>query len=274
MALPLTQTSTILSIPYSTITGRIVLWNQLTCRSKIIPLQSNDDLWLFSSKAVKLGLVNKKTGASRIIAQASLTRAELNGFLFNDAGVDSRGRLWVGIMPDPFDIKSTSGSLWRVDADLSMQEIIGTGLGTPNGLGWSPDEKTFYLNDSVKKAVLAFDYDIESGTVSSQRTLWESEQIGPDGLTVDVVGNIWAALFQQGKVAKVSPNGELLAEVNLPVKTVTDVLFVGEEIFITTAGSGADGSNNVYTCHVGVKGRELYKFPLAANYLGTTGGAV
>jgi len=159
--------------------------------------------------------------------------------------------------------------MFRLDPDLSIHKVIDGGLNIANGISWSPDDKTMYVTDTLI-GIWAFDYDIANGTISNKRMFYPAEGFhggSPDGHAVDVKGCIWAALYGGSKVVRISPQGEVIAEVLLPTKCLTDVAFAGEDIFVST---GKDGSKtespasggDIYRCHVGVKGLPLTKFKL------------
>ncbi len=87
-----------------------------------------------------------------------------------------------------------------------------------NGLGWSPDGATMYLADSGPRLVHAFTFDQLTGNISDGRVLVTvAEHVGtPDGLTVDVDGDIWVAIYGGGRVHRYSPEGVLREELLLP----------------------------------------------------------
>ena len=60
----------------------------------------------------------------------------------------------------------------------------------------------------------------------------------PDGLTVDINGNIWVAHWNGGKISQISSSGKLLKEIKLPSMNITSLCFGGDnfkELFITSA---------------------------------------
>ena len=107
-----------------------------------------------------------------------------------------------------------------------------TGLTISNGIGWSPDGRTMYLNDSGTGCVDAFDFDGSSGAITRRRTLVRLDEPGvaPDGLTVDEEGGIWVALWDGGAVNRYAPDGTLLATVQLPVERPTSCAFGGPDL--------------------------------------------
>ena len=52
-------------------------------------------------------------------------------------------------------------ALYRYDPDGSLH-VMETGLTISNGLGWSPDGRTFYLTDSPQRKIYAYRFDLET----------------------------------------------------------------------------------------------------------------
>ncbi|MCX6362703.1 MAG: SMP-30/gluconolactonase/LRE family protein, partial [Actinobacteria bacterium] len=146
----------------------------------------------------------------------------------NDGACDAAGRLWVGTMA--LDERSPVGALYRVDPDYSVTTIL-TGTTISNGLGWSPSGRSFYFVDSPTCRVDVFDCDLATGTLENRRPLAAVEVEGavPDGLNVDAEGCVWVALHGGWGLNRYSPEGELVAEVRLPVAKVTSCCFGGPE---------------------------------------------
>jgi len=67
------------------------------------------------------------------------------------------------------------------------------GLTISNGIGWSPDAHDFYLIDTLRGTIYA--YDAHVGRIENLRVLVQvAEGEGfPDGLTMDSEGCIWSA---------------------------------------------------------------------------------
>jgi hypothetical protein len=60
----------------------------------------------------------------------------------------------------------------------------------------------------------------------------------PDGAAVDVQGNYWVAMFEGARLLKLSPAGELLADIPVPAQCPTMPCFGGDDLqtlYITTA---------------------------------------
>lgn len=144
-------------------------------------------------------------------------------------------------------------------------------LKIPNTISWSPDNKTSYYTHSTGRAVYAHDYSLADGSVSGHRVFYEHDGPGePDGHRVDVDGNIWHAVYGEARVLKISPEGKLIGQINLPTKNITCCEFVGTELFITTANDDAGEGRSkelggaLFRVDVGTTGLEPFKFKLGA----------
>jgi sugar lactone lactonase YvrE len=161
---------------------------------------------------------------------------------FNDGKCDARGRFLAGTMDmgeqDPF------GSFYSFDRG-STTKLLGQ-VTISNGLTWSPDHKTLYFIDTPTREVKAFDYDLESGAIANPRLAVSiPEAFGwPDGMTSDMQGNVWIAMWGGAQITKWNPNtGELLEQIPVPAKNVSSCVFGGtnhNELYITSARKGLD----------------------------------
>lgn len=163
----------------------------------------------------------------------------------NDIAIDSKDRLYAS---DP-DWKSGTGRIWLIDADGKVTLL--DSLGIVNGIDLNPDEKTLYVNSSRK----IFAYDISpDGTITNKRLLMEFPDFGMDGMRCDIDGNLYIARFGKGVVAKVSPEGKLIREINLAGKRPTNVAFGGVDgrtVYVTLQDMG-----NIESFRVDLPGRE------------------
>jgi sugar lactone lactonase YvrE len=156
---------------------------------------------------------------------------------FNDGRVDAQGRLWAGSMNERRD--GYSGQLYRLDADHRLTAMI-PGIMISNGLAWSPDRRTMYHADTVKREITAWDFDGTSGDISNRRVFaqLEAERDRPDGAAVDSEGCYWSAFYSAGKVVRLSPRGERLSEYPLPAMCPTMCAFGGPDLrtlYVTSA---------------------------------------
>jgi sugar lactone lactonase YvrE len=162
---------------------------------------------------------------------------------FNDGKVDAAGRFWVGTIYEPRD--KPAAEMYVLERG-EVRKAWSGGMTNSNGLGFSPDNKTMYHADTATHRVRCFDFDVKTGAVSNEREVRRfsddksSPAYGgrPDGAAVDSEGNYWVAMFEGGRVVKLSPSGDQLDEIKLPVRCPTMVAFGGADLrtlYITSA---------------------------------------
>ena len=164
---------------------------------------------------------------------------------FNDGKCDPQGRFWVGTLYEPRSPPRASlhclvrGRLLR-KAD---------GITVSNGLAWSPNGRTMYWSDTHAHTIYAFDFEPGTGALGNRRVfasfagkspgpLLASYGGRPDGAAVDVEGCYWVAMYEGQRLLRLSPEGEVMREVRLPVRCATMPCFGGADLttlYITTA---------------------------------------
>jgi sugar lactone lactonase YvrE len=164
---------------------------------------------------------------------------------FNDGKADPQGRFWVGTIYEPRDPPRASFSCF---ANGKLTKKI-EGITVGNGLAWSPSGRTMHWSDTKAHTVYAADFDPPSGALSRQRVFasFPVKQAGqsldayggrPDGAAMDTEGCYWVAMFEGQRVIRLSPEGEILREVRLPVRCPTMPCFGGPDLktlYITTS---------------------------------------
>jgi sugar lactone lactonase YvrE len=159
---------------------------------------------------------------------------------FNDGKCDPQGRFWFGSMSR--SLEKGQGTLYRYDPDGSLH-IMEKNVTLSNGLGWSPDQKTFYYTDSPLKIIYAYDYDPPTGNITRRRIFVDLSHAPsyPDGLTVDAEGCVWSVQWDGWCILRFAPNGRLIQRVPMPVKRPTSCVFGGKEgdlLYVTSASVG------------------------------------
>lgn len=175
----------------------------------------------------------------RDLEMIAAVEADRPDMRMNDGYCDARGRFWAGTMS--LGRRGPFGGLYRLDADRRVTTVL-TGVGTSNGIDWSPDGRTLYYIDSYLQTVDAFDVEPESGELGNRRTLVRYAADGGhgDGLVVDAEGHLWVALWGGSAVHRYTPDGDLELVIELPATQVTKPAFGGpdlEDLYITTAAS-------------------------------------
>ncbi|MFG6446698.1 SMP-30/gluconolactonase/LRE family protein [Roseateles sp. BYS180W] len=163
---------------------------------------------------------------------------------FNDGKPDPRGRLWVGTLDDA---RRPEAALYCW-SDGQFQRRA-EGITTSNGLAWCPQGQLMYWADTKAHTIYRMSFDLETGALG-EREVWarfapraegqplESYGGRPDGAAVDEEGCYWAAMYEGQQVLRLSPQGEVVQQVSLPVRCPTMVAFGGADLrtlYITTA---------------------------------------
>lgn len=220
----------------------------------------------------RLSRIDMKTGKSYILA-SHFDGKRLNAP--NDITIDEKGRIYfsdpryVGHEP----VEQPVQAVYRLDPDGKLHRVI-TDAGKPNGVCISPDQKTLYVvsNDNGSFAIGAtpkeaplkkgpmtlMAYDLAAdGSAKFRKVLVNyAPQDGPDGLVVDVEGNLYVAVRDETRpgVYVYSPEGKELAYIKTELPT--NVCF-GREAERSTLYITAGKS--LYRIKLGREGYELPK---------------
>lgn len=89
--------------------------------------------------------------------------------------------------------------VYRVDT-AGKVTVLEKGITFPNGIAFSPDEKTLYVAVSDPKQTVIEAFDVQAdGTLANRRVFFDAEPLRKkglkgacDGMKVDVKGNLWA----------------------------------------------------------------------------------
>src|SRR5204863_7088798 len=141
----------------------------------------------------------------------------------NDLAIAPDGTLFAS---DP-NWKASTGQLWRIDRGGKVTRLAAE-MGTTNGIDVSPDGKTLYVNESVQRNIWAFRI-TDLGTLADKRLLIRFPDHGFDGMRCDVDGNLYVTRHGKGTVAKISPEGEVLREIDVLGAHPSNLCFGGPD---------------------------------------------
>jgi gluconolactonase len=173
----------------------------------------------------------------------------------NDLVFTRDGALWI--TDPPFGLPKMDADpkkqlkfnpVWRY-ANGKLTPVI-TDMTAPNGIAFSPDEKTLYVSNSMPKMYIRA-YDVGTGgRLTNPRELISFPPPNPadvpDGMKVDSAGNLWAT--GPGGVRIITPQGKVLGQIVIP-ETVANVAFAddGKTVYLT-------GSTSLYRLHSVIPG--------------------
>ena len=120
-------------------------------------------------------------------------------------------------------------------------QLLIADLPRSNGIAFSPDEKYLYVNNSEPKKIWMRYRVKPDGTLADAKLLYDATSDprvgGPDGMKVDVEGNIYSA--GPGGVWIISPEGKPLGTIVMPER-VSNVAWAGPDrktLYITASTS-------------------------------------
>jgi gluconolactonase len=170
----------------------------------------------------------------------------------NDVVVKSDGTIWFtdppyGILTDyeGFRAQSEIGAchVYRLDPASGAIEIVLDDFDKPNGIAFSPDERTLYVADTGishksdgAHHIRAFDV-VDGERLANGRVFAEISPGCADGFRLDTNGNVWTSAGDGVHVY--SPAGEFLGKIKVP-EVVSNVAFGGPKrnrLFITATTS-------------------------------------
>ena len=203
------------------------------------------------------------TGGGYPLSRVGGFRVDASVIRFNDGKPSPWGDFWAGTMP--WKEGGPSCALYRLTPDGQVAELFG-GVGLSNGLDWSDDRAAFYYADSRSGGVDVFAADPETGELGGRRRFVTVEAGIPDGLTLDVDGCLWLAVFGTGEVRRYTPDGELDTVLRLPVDQPTSMAFGGDDfstLYVTTAREALTPAEvatqphagDIFACTPGTAGR-------------------
>lgn len=171
----------------------------------------------------------------------------------NDVIVDSDGIIWFTDPPygirvqeegHPGVMEYNDCFVFRFDPKTKELHPAITDVEEPNGLAFSPDEKTLYVADT--SCLLRTDgsgnhhiraYDVSDGLCKNGRTFAVIDEGVSDGFRVDLHGNIWTSSYIGVQVF--DPSGKRLGVIPLPEK-VANLCFGGpngDDLYIAATTS-------------------------------------
>jgi gluconolactonase len=171
----------------------------------------------------------------------------------NDVVVQSNGAIWFtdptyGILSDyegyEAEPEQRHHNVFRIDPETGTPEAVISDFVQPNGLAFSPDEKTLYVAESgsshdpaVPSVIRAFEI-ADNGDVLGSGPVFATIDAGlPDGMRVDAAGHLWSSAADG--VHCFAADGTLLGKILVP-EVVSNLAFGGRRgnrLYITATTS-------------------------------------
>lgn len=224
--------------------------------SAVVPRRDPADGWVFASRHGFVAL--DRSGALAPLAEpehGADTR-------MNDGKCDPFGGFWAGSMA--LDDAQGTCSLYRLAPDGTCHRVL-TGVTVSNGLAWRDPEHLYYIDTPTRRVDLLTV--TPDGAVTDRRQAFAvPAELGlPDGMTIDVEGRLWVALWGGAAVGCFAPDGELMATVAVDAAQVSSCTFAGPDLatlVITTSqesytpgrSAAEPWSGHLFTAEPGTQG--------------------
>lgn len=143
------------------------------------------------------------------------------------------------------------GAVLYLDKSGRLRRVA-EGIHYSNGVALSPDGKILYVSEHLARRILAYDVGA-NGALSGTRVFLNLDDVvgkdpkrdwdvGPDGLAMDHLGNLYIAEYGGGRLIIVNSHAKLEATISFPEKYVTAPLLIDgdQRIFVTAPVSFED----------------------------------
>ena len=180
----------------------------------------------------------------------------------NDVVCRSDGAIWFtdplfGINTDFEGGRQTSElppRVYRFDPAVSALDIVVSDLEGPNGLAFSPDERTLYVTEAgrqfaadPRQVIRALDISEDGRQIVDSRDFHKISPGFADGIRVDEGGNVWSSAADG--VHCIGPDGTLLGKILTPT-VVSNLAFGGRH----RSRLLLCGSHTLYAIYTNVRG--------------------
>lgn len=159
------------------------------------------------------------------------------GNRLNDACSDPWGRVWFGSMDDSEG--AASGRFYVFDRG-DIRAAGPSGIAITNGPAVSGSGDRIYFTDTTGQKIMVAELSREG--VGEARPFADTgalfPEAYPDGPIVDSEDHVWTGLYMGARVARFSPDGELVATVTMPARDITKMALGGKDLktaYVTTA---------------------------------------
>lgn len=187
------------------------------------------------------------------------------GYVVNDLVFDAQGGFYFtdfrGTSTDP------KGGAYYVAPDLTTVTPVLPNLALANGVALSPDGKTLWVTEFGRNLLHRVDLaDATTPTPLGTTVAYHFTGPAPDSMRADADGNLYVALYGQGRVLVFNRNGIPIGQVLLPgrdeghnLRSTSMALRpgTGDLLIVANDGSGGRGST-IFEAHAFAKALRLF----------------
>lgn len=170
-----------------------------------------------------------------------------DGMLYlTDSGIRFEDFAPGGVVREDYLTVPIDGSVLRVDPTTGAVTELDRGIAFTNGLAFGPGDTHLYVAETITGDILRYPWSPEGlgprevfGNVLTAD--WPGGIRGPDGIAFGADGDLYVAVFGQGDVTVLAPDGSVRRRIAASGAAPTNVAFGppgGHEIFVTEDAEG------------------------------------
>lgn len=180
-----------------------------------------------------------------------------DGMLYlTESGITDDDLAPGGVFRSDWKTVELDGRVYRIDRNSLAIEQVAGGIRYANGLAFGPDD-ALYVAETLSGAILRYEANGRATLFGNVNDPAKPDVFrGPDGMCFDVGGNLYVAVYGQGDVTVLDPQGDVVRRIETPGKQTTNACFGfgdSEELYVTEYELGV-----VERFDVGVKGLPLW----------------
>jgi gluconolactonase len=179
------------------------------------------------------GLVGMESAGTRMLADETLIVADVSnnevvavtkagGKEVLASGLSYPNGVAIGQDGLVYVAEQSGGRVVRIEPSSKSSEVLAEDLINPNGLAFSPDQRTLYVSSFIGGMIYQIVFD-DQGKPAPATVL--ADEIGKDGhggldgVGVDACGNVYVTEFSTANVWRITPDGKVELAVALSSET-------------------------------------------------------
>jgi sugar lactone lactonase YvrE len=149
-----------------------------------------------------------------------------------------RNALYVS---DSYSFEEAGPGVWRYDLDTGEASLWFTeNMAFANGMALSPESDVLYVVESMKCRIVKIFIGTD-GSVSNSEIFVEGVTEFPDGIALDMEGNVYISCYEPSQIYRANPDGSKLElfikdKVSTLLSHPTNMAFRGSTMFTTNLG--------------------------------------
>lgn len=172
-------------------------------------------------------------------------------YMVDDLAFDREGNIYFTDLKG--DVCNPCGGVYRVSAvDGEISQVM-KGLASPNGIAFSEDYTGIWVTEMNANRLLYGRFDESRSKVETSVAAHLNGRNGPDSCCVDEKGNVYIAMYGQGRIVVVRKNGVPVGQIVFPqtekgnvMNTATVALIPGTCEVVIGATDMTEGSVGLY----------------------------